>query len=57
MKNFGKGGIWEDHSYCNNAAEEITVEDVGDSLHKWLPDPKELVEWTIAIRKKRKGES
>lgn len=47
MKNFGKGGIWEHLDYCPNKKDTLKVEDVGDLLLGWLPEPKEMVDWAV----------
>ena len=47
QQNFGKGGIWEILDYCPNKEGQISVEDVGDHLLKWLPDAFEFAEWAI----------
>ncbi len=45
MKNHGKGGVWEILDYCPNKKQKVEVENVGDHLLDWLPDPKEYAEW------------
>jgi hypothetical protein len=50
MKNFGKGGMWELMDYCPNKEQTIEVDKCPEEqLVKWLPEPKEIVEW-IASR-------
>lgn len=45
MQNFGKGGIWDILDYCPNKEQEVSVENVGNHLLDWLPDPKEFARW------------
>jgi len=48
MVNHGKGGIWDIMDYCPNVENEVSAENVGDHLEKWLPDPKEFAKWGIS---------
>lgn len=45
MQNLGKGGIWNHLDYCPNKKDTLKVENVGDLLLQWLPDPKETADW------------
>ncbi len=46
MKNFGKGGIWDNQNYCPNASQRIEVDKVDpEILLSWLPDPIEFATW------------
>lgn len=46
MKNFGKGGVWENTPFIPNIDKTFSVENVGDEeLRKWLPDPREFASW------------
>ncbi len=47
MKNFGKGGIWDVLDYCPNTTQTVEVENVGDHLLEWLPDPVEFAMWGV----------
>lgn len=46
--NFGKGGMWELTDHVPNKEEEVTVEFVNEEvLRSWLPEPQEVVKWTL----------
>ncbi len=46
MKNFGKGGMWDEISFCPNVQSKIEVDKVDpETLAKWLPDPLEYAKW------------
>ena len=48
MKNFGRGGIWENLSHLPNHTREVTVDNCEpEQLKAWLPEPIALAEWTI----------
>lgn len=47
MQNHGKGGIWEVTPYCPNKMSTYEVENVGDKLLEWLPNPEEFAEWAL----------
>lgn len=48
MENHGRGGIWDKLHYCPNRSEELSAENVGDSLLSWLPDPIEFASWGVS---------
>jgi len=57
MKNFGRGGIWQDLDHLPNKGHEVTVDKcTPEQLAKWLPEPIELAEWA-AIKSKEFDES
>lgn len=45
MKNFSLGGAWEIFDFCPNKTKEVTVNDVGEKLLGWLPEPEVVSEW------------
>lgn len=46
--NLGKGGMWDLMDNCPNKKDGVTVEFVDEAtLRSWLPEPKEVVEWTM----------
>lgn len=47
MKNHSKGGIWDILDFCPNKENEVSAENVGDHLLKWLPDPIDFAQWAI----------
>jgi ADP-heptose:LPS heptosyltransferase len=48
MVNHGKGGIWDILDYCPNKENKVEVENVGEHLIEWLPDPKEYAKWALS---------
>lgn len=50
MRHFNKGGIWDILDYCPNKENTVTVDKVGtDILVKWLPEPKEILDWILSV--------
>lgn len=46
MKNFGRGGIWNDLDHLPNKANAVTVDAcTKEQMDAWLPEPIELAEW------------
>lgn len=48
MKNHGLSGIWDVIDYAPNKSQTVEVENVGDHLEKWLPNPVEFAQWGIS---------
>lgn len=57
MKNFGRGGIWDDLNHLPNRSEEVTVDKcTPEQLAAWLPEPMDLAEWAaISSQEYSKG--
>lgn len=48
-ENLGLGGMWDIINHCPNNKEEITVDQVDESiLREWLPDPKDVRKWVVS---------
>lgn len=47
MQNLGLGGAWDGIDLCPNKKDPIHVDNVGDILLKWLPEPETVSDWAI----------
>ncbi len=47
-ENLGVGGIWETIDHCPNQDKEVLIDKVEEAvLRSWLPNPEDVVKWTL----------